>query len=222
MVPTLVLSWALSRMPPARVRHGALGLGSTSRRHSLTLASAAAPPDAPSHAQTSPLPSAFLGRGWAQTTHPVRTEGLERASHPRGHKAQGEKAAGGPAVPRSSHVLRTRELWRQVQPEMAAHSGRVGQVVTSSHGCAVSGATGRSKSQAGVSSATMEFLVALSSTEQPRRAPLPPLTPHRRKLRPQQDSACPPHVPDPRIASPSASLPPASASRAEWAAGPAG
>lgn len=125
VVPTLVLSWALSRMPPARVRHGALGSGSTSRRHSLTLASAAAPPDAPSHAQTSPLPSAFLGRGWAQTTHPVPTEGLERASHPRGHKAQGEKAAGGPAVPRSSHVLRTRGLWHQVQPEMAGHNGTV-------------------------------------------------------------------------------------------------
>lgn len=94
--------------------------------------------------------------------------------------------------------------------------------MTASRGWAISGATGRSEPQAGVSSATMEFLVALFSTEQPWRSPLPPLTPHKRKLRPQQGSACPPHIQDPKIASPSASLPPASASRAEWAAGPAG
>ena len=131
-----------------------------------------------SHAQSSPLPSAFLGRGWAQTTHPVPTEGLERASCPRGQKAQGEKDAGGPAVPRSSQALKSRGPWHQVQPEMAGDSGKVSQLVTTSHSWAVSGATGRSESQAGVSSATVEFLVALSPTEQPRRAPLPPLTPH--------------------------------------------
>lgn len=193
-----------------------------SRGHSLTLTSAGVRPDAHQPCRPPLLPSAFLGRGWAQTTHPVPTEGLERASHPRGQQAQGEKAAGGPAVPRSSQALKTRGLWHQVQPEMASDSGRVSQLVTTSHSWAVFGATGRSESQAGVSSATMDFLVALSPTEQPRRAPLPPLTPHRRKLRPQRGSACPLHVPDPRIASPSASLPPASASRAEWAAGPAG
>lgn len=73
-----------------------------------------------------------LGRGWAQTTHPVPTEGLERASHPRGQQAQGEKAAGGPAVPRSSQALKTRGLWHRVQPEMAGDSGRVSQLVATS------------------------------------------------------------------------------------------
>lgn len=82
MAPSLVLRCALSQMPPARGRHGALESGSMSRGHLLTLTSAGVQPDGHQPCTELPAPLCLSGERVGTNHPPCAHRGLRKTFLP--------------------------------------------------------------------------------------------------------------------------------------------